>query len=940
MASRRKILKKNYLQRHGVRPFRRVPSVALVAGLAIVEAQPAHACLTVNTSTTLFGSTACVLWQGGGSNFSITNTGSIVGNATALQVTGNVGTLTNSGTILGTSVGLQTTISTSISSVINGGLLGTSGIAGTIAEGLWNQAGATIGSVSNLASGTIIGAGRGIFNSGTIVTITNAGLLTGSGTVSGSIFGIDSSGGSIGSIINTGTIQGSTNLGITGTTGYAILAENAGTITSLSNNGGRLQGELGLLVRSGASLGTLTNTGTIVGTFSGVVAQTGTIGSINNSGLISGATTQTVSGFPSSPYTGIFALAAGTIGAVTNTGTITGLFNAIKIDSTSTIGPITNSGVIAGNIANAGTASLTLNGGGGSVFGTLTGISGLGTITNTASNLQFGSGNLLLNDSINVGSHTVTNTGATLALNAPMTITGNYSQGAGAALLLGVGAGAVTNGLTGDTGYGRLVVSGNATIASGSTVQLRSQGYAFAAGQRYVVVDAGGTGTYNESALHYAAQGFSGTVTGQAVSSADHQDLVLTLANNPSSPSSPSNPSSPSSPSSPSTPAQPTVTATTPNAFSALLGLAHYTGISDPQLLNLYNAAAALAVGSTEAANRAGTQLAPIQQSAAARAAAAPTFDALNIVAAHMDSLRLAGGSGGGSQTGIATGEASPKWGVWGQAFGGHASQGTIDQVDGYSANYGGLLIGADRALDERWRAGGVFSYSNTLIDGSGNTSGSSTRVNAYGLLGYASYIADRWYANLSAGAVAQHYDTTRQIGFTGFSGVANGRFDGQQYVARGEVGYPLALGSLTVTPLADLTYSYLHQGGYTESGGSGAALSVGAAHSTSVRSGLGVRLERGFATSYGQLVPSLQAQWIHEYDHGQPTTGASFAGDPTGQTAFTTVGANPIDDLADLSLGVTVLRANNLSLTVRYEVQAAPRFVSQTGAIRMRQLF
>ena len=64
------------------------------------------------------------------------------------------------------------------------------------------------------------------------------------------------------------------------------------------------------------------------------------------------------------------------------------------------------------------------------------------------------------------------------------------------------------------------------------------------------------------------------------------------------------------------------------------------------------------------------------------------------------------------------------------------------------------------------------------------------------------------------------------------------------------------------------------------------------------------------------------------------------FAADPTGETAFTTVGPTPVVDLADVSLGVTLLRANNLTVSARYEVQAAPRFVSQTGIVRLRQFF
>ncbi|HWZ47649.1 MAG TPA: autotransporter domain-containing protein, partial [Herbaspirillum sp.] len=258
----------------------------------------------------------------------------------------------------------------------------------------------------------------------------------------------------------------------------------------------------------------------------------------------------------------------------------------------------------------------------------------------------------------------------------------------------------------------------------------------------------------------------------------------------------------------------------------------------------------------------------------------------------------------------------------------------------GYNANYGGLLIGADKAINDNWRAGGAFTYSNTAVNSTGDTTGDTARINSYGLIGYASYTGNPWYVNLSGAVMAQQYDTSRQVNFQGFSGTANGQFNGQQYVARAEAGYPLALNGVTLTPLASLTYSYQNQGSYTESGGNGAALAVNAAHADSVKSGLGAKLEKSFSTHYGEIVPELQLQWIHEYDHTAQVTGASFAADPTGQTAFTTVGATPVSNLADLSLGVTLLKANNLSLSARYELQAARGFVSQTGSLRLRQLF
>lgn len=778
----------------------------------------------------------------------------------------------------------------------NAGTIQSAGIAG-----LYINPTTTISAIAN--SGTITGSQYGIeIDKTSLSPVSSVGSLTNSGTLSGPDAGLFSNG-AIGTLTNSGTI---------GSTGSAkgILNFIDGTITSLNNNsGGLIRGGNTGIVNNGA-IGVLSNNGTILaGQYGYAIYNSlgGSITTLNNGGNISAGASGIDNG--------------GSIGTLTNSGTLSGGDFALRNESSGTLGPIINSGVIAGAIRNEASRNLIINGGSGATFGTLTGytngtIGGIGTITNTASSVVFGSGNLLLNDRINVGSNTVNNTGATLQVNAPMSITGNYSQGAGATLLSGVNSAAVTNGVLADTGYGRLVVSGSATIAAGAAVGLKSMGYAFAPGQRFVVVDASSAGTnYNEGSLRYSASGFTGSITGQNVTAEGRSDLVLTLGSAPT-----------------------TGPATIPNSISALTGLSNYTGTS-PALLNLFNAGQALNLGSSAEANRAGAQLSPVQHVSATDAAAAPIFDVLKLVSYRNDSLRLAQADGSNG-TGIATGEGTLDSAMWAQPFGGHASQDMRGQVDGYGATYGGLLIGGDTAVSERWRAGAVFSYSNTLVTGRDNSSGDSTRVNAYGLTGYASYIGQPWYVNLLAGVVGQKYDTRRSISFTGFSGVADGKFNGQQYVARAEGGYPLAVGSTTVTPLASLTYSRLHQNGYTESGGNGAALAVDAAHATSVRSSLGVKIEQGFETGYGKLVPEMQLQWLHEFNHDRVVTGASYAADPTGQTVFSTVGATPVRDLADLALGVTLLRANNLSVMLRYELQLAPGFVSQTGSLRLRQLF
>lgn len=687
--------------------------------------------------------------------------------------------------------------------------------------------------------------------------------------------------------------------------GGTIAIGNFGTISAL-NNAGTIVGQTSYALLNEGTINTITNSGQInTDVSNNAIRNTGNIGTLSNSGVIS------------SPQDAIYN--TGSIGTLSNSGTISAAGNAIYNGVSGSLGTITNSGLITGTITNLSSGDLSIDGGTGSTFGTLTGASSVGSIANTASNVVFGSGNLLLNDNIDVGTYSVKNTGATLQVNAPMTITGNYSQSADATLLVGVANGAVATGtISSDSSYGRLVVSGGATIASGSAVDLtKLDSYSFAAGQRFVVIQASSTGTdYNESTLNYSASGFTGTITGTDVTSDGYSDLVLTLSSGASS-------------------ASGSNLATLPNSKSSLGGLDNYTGL-DPALLNLYDAS--LALGGTSSANKAGAQLCPVQAISATAAAAAPAFDVMNLVASHSDTLRLA--QNDGSSSGISTGDDPLDWTTWGQVFGGRATQGARDQVDGYVARYAGVLAGVDRMVNDHWRAGSVFSYDNTHIDGQDNTSGNSTRVDAYGLTGYASYEAESWYANLSAGYVQQQFHSTRQVDFSGFSGVASGQFDGQQYVARAEAGMPLTAGDLTLTPLGSLTYSHEHQNGYAETGGNGAALDVDDASASSVRSALGGRIEKSYDTAYGKLVPELQVQWIHEFDNQQVQTNASYEADTTGQTAFTTVGATPQRDLADVSLGLTLLGTRNLSVMADFEWQHASGFTSETGSLRLRQLF
>jgi outer membrane autotransporter protein len=353
--------------------------------------------------------------------------------------------------------------------------------------------------------------------------------------------------------------------------------------------------------------------------------------------------------------------------------------------------------------------------------------------------------------------------------------------------------------------------------------------------------------------------------------------------------------------------------------------------------LNVFNSAAALT--SPAEATKAGAQLSPTAvTSGVVQASAAATQTVSTVALSHLDRLRTEQADG---NSGVATGEHNDDVGVWGQVFGGHANQSERDNVSGYSANYYGLLLGADAAVTDQVHAGGLFSYAKTSMSNTGDNTGTSASVNSYGLSAYGSYTGEPWYVNVLTGVAKQRYSTTRDVSYTGFSGVANGNFNGQQYTTAVQAGYPLNVGrwlpGVTVTPLMGLSYSTLRQDGYNETGGNGAGLSVGAANTTSLKSELAVKAETSFDTAYGKLQPLVQVGWHHEYHDSRLQSTASFADDTTGTSSFSTQSAKPISDTGALALGVTLVERKNLKVSARYTVEAGSGYTGQTGDVQVR---
>ncbi|TWB21742.1 hypothetical protein, partial [Nitrospirillum bahiense] len=387
-------------------------------------------------------------------------------------------------------IGADTDLVATVSNNYIGGSLSSLGNAGTIVAvtALYVGSGGSVGSVSN--SGTLSGSVVGVVNNGTVGTLTN------SGTVTGSIAGVANAG-SVGSFGNDGSVSGS----IAGVV-------NSGTIGTLGNTGTVTGSVTGLGNQAGASIGTLSNSGTVAGQMA--LNNAGTIEVVVNNGALIDAGAPTAAGLYN---TGNIATVlnggtilgatygvynAGTIGTLANSGLITAP-TALYLDTGASLGVLANSGTVTGNILNLSANTLSITGGSGAVVGTLTGYAAgsQGTITNTLSNVVLASGNLLLNDAVNVTGHTLVNSGASVILDSLVSVTGAYSQTAGTLTLT-------------DPAHGGLAVSGAASFSGGTVVAQYSATGNYLAGVDTLV--AGGTGS------SYSGVAVQGSLTGLLVS--------------------------------------------------------------------------------------------------------------------------------------------------------------------------------------------------------------------------------------------------------------------------------------------------------------------------------------------------------------------------------------------------------------------------------------
>ncbi len=816
------------------------------------------------------GSIGLLANQAGGT---IAATGSV-----AIQVNGSVGAIANAGTILSTgSNAVQ--VNGSVGTISNSGGLIQSVLASAV------QVNGSVGTITN-ASGASIGStgptAIGIASSGTVGTLVNAGGIQTTGTggaalsVAGRLTGLTnaatgaifSNGGSsqalavlgtgtIGSLVNSGTISAPNGTGITVASGGSI----AGGITNAA--GGVIRGSTLAIDNSGnANALAIFNAGSVIG---GISFGTGADSlAITGSGTVTGA----ISGLAGAGQSVTF--------------TPTGLY---------TLGaPITAVDTIS---VNSGTLALA------ALQSTSTPISG-------GSLFSIGSGGIVAFASGTVAVGRFTNSGLLNVGTGTPTISGNYTQ---------TGSGTLALDFT-PTAVGGITITGTATLGGALAVNVASNttnaqyGQTFAAITAGSIVQQGMTVASSSPFLTFTTQYAGGVLDLTAVHPTTSQALsiVTTQVNNILG-NVGSGGDTGSGDGLSGFALQEVQTLRT--ALTGLLGALAVSG----DTTDYYRIMGVLQSLSPTQQAEVLERLQPSQilstigmLSSSVSGGGGSTYTISNLLTSRRSS----------GETGMAAGdEVGRGWAAWAQPYGSFLTQDTNQGVSGYQVNTYGATFGADTQVTPTIRLGLALGLGNSDVSYNGAMAGNTASVFNLQLSGYGTWSSNHWFVDGILGGGFNWYTAHENLG--AFGSTRSSSFNGTQFMARVNAGYDwITPNKMVLTPSIGLQESHINTDGYTTSGAGVLNLHVNSNSMDVVQSRLGARLSypiKGYGTY--TLTPEVHAYYLHNFGSGQISTVAAFTG---GGPAFTVSTPTTDRNLFDIGVGLTITQVGPFTLNGAYD--------------------
>ena len=134
---------------------------------------------------------------------------------------------------------------------------------------------------------------------------------------------------------------------------------------------------------------------------------------------------------------------------------------------------------------------------------------------------------------------------------------------------------------------------------------------------------------------------------------------------------------------------------------------------------------------------------------------------------------------------------------------------------------------------------------------------------------------------------------------------------------------------------IRDSRYTFLDEESFDESGADGVNLRVEERKTDALISDLGLRFAYPFQRGTWLCIPEATVAWNHDFDLDDRRIVAAFDGSPT--TTFVIDGRDIDSDGIVLGVGLTVIRKNNVSLSVSYTGELRSHYEAHalTGGVR-----
>ena len=215
----------------------------------------------------------------------------------------------------------------------------------------------------------------------------------------------------------------------------------------------------------------------------------------------------------------------------------------------------------------------------------------------------------------------------------------------------------------------------------------------------------------------------------------------------------------------------------------------------------------------------------------------------------------------------------------------------------------------------------GVFGgYSDTdarLTPSSPQSKLKSLFIGGYGTANVGPFYVDAWgsYTDLD-------WDLRRSIVIGALFDQTNAQTKGRIWAAGASTGLSFDLGGVEVEPFAAVRYADIRIDGFTESGGSAAALAVGNLDRESLRSNVGLRVGADFEVGGATVRPQLHGSWYHEFRDRPQVITAGFTNPSLSTVPFSFTATQLDTDYYGAGATMNVAGNGPLSMVADYNVQ------------------